>query len=500
MKNWGQPCGAAGKQRPGKKFWQLQGDNWRTLNFKSSAVKGAVEVTPEENSREAGQEQEQEREKAPVMACRCSCTLLDESGAEISSGEATLELWREEFVLLPLSGATLALTYREIMQINPGDYRIGLSLASGEKILLFDLGYNFEDCLRILYRLRGEVILKDMLMQEKVIKAGLQGEYRYEDEKGALLHGGPCEPRVYETALVVIPQVEDPLRIPFADIEEVAAEDYALAVITSAGHRITFFMMGPHLDPFAKALAEARHKLNQETGKTLQELLPAVEPSLLRKAAALLRDGKAASRREIEAISPVIWEELEKKIVSSSAGASYNYLKALGQQERICIGIKKGLLGDLSGLYLWFLIPIYSTEPDKPGNAVAMKSFSAGEGGGQATYFFRLMSRGDYRRCRDLSTVHREAEALLKEINRGMLSINFRREPVYLPDERLREPRYLKYFYAVNKLPALRELRARFIGRVTHSSPEQWREDVYNLLRFNSSAENDDEVWRKEQR
>lgn len=459
-------------------------------------------MEPEENRKEPEQEKEQEREQeqAPVMACRCSYTLLDENDAEIGGGEASVELWKENFVLQPLDGITYTLTYREIVQIDAGDYRVKLSPASGEKILLFDLGYNYEDFLRNLYRLRGEVILKDMLMQEKVSKAGLQGEYSYADESGALLHSGPCEPRIYETALVVIPQTEDPLRIPFADIETVTAVEYALSVTTSDNYRITFSMMGPHLDPFQKALAGAMHKLNRETEDTLRELLPALESSHLRKAAAMLRDGKAAARKDIEAISPHIWMELEKKIESSPVSESYNYLKTLAQQERICIGIKKGLLGDLSGFYFWFLIPIYSMEPEKPGNAVAMESFSSGESGGQATYFFRLMSRRDYRSCRGLSTLHRETEALQKEINRGMLSINFRREPVYLPDEKLREPRYLKYLYAVNKLPALRELRARFIGRVTHSSPEQWREDVTNLLRFNVSAENDDEVWRKDRR
>ena len=456
-------------------------------------------MDPEEGARdpELEEEQEQEQEEAPVMVCRAGYTLLDDNDADAGRGEASLELWKENFILLPQDGDTRTLTYREILQISAGDYRVTLTPASGEKILLFDLGYNFEDFLRNLYRLRGEVILKDMLMQEKVSKAGLQGEYRYVDENGAVRQSGPCEPRIYETALVIIPQIEDPSRIPFSEIETVTAADYALTLTTSADHKITFSMMGPHLDPLKKALAAAMNRLNKETENTLRELLPAVEPASVKKAAALLRDGKAASRSEIEAISPLLWKELEKKIEPSPVKESYNYLKAIAQQERICIGIKKGLLGDLSGLYFWFLIPIYSIEPERPGNAVAMESFSAGEGSGQATYFFRLSSRRDYRRCRDLTVMHREAEILKKEINRGMLAINFRREPVYLPDEKLQEPRYLKYLYAVNKLPALRELRTRFIGRVSHSSPEQWQEDVTALLRFNVSAENDDEIWSK---
>lgn len=442
-------------------------------------------------------EENQEEKEAPVMSCRGAYTLLDGKDTRTGGGEAVVELWKVSLTLLPQGGDSRTLAYREILQISASDYRITLTPASGERVLVFDLGYNFEDFLRNLYRLRGEVILKDMLMQEKVIKAGLRGEYSYADDRGAIVEGGPCEPRVYETGLVIIPQMEDPRRIPFSEIETVAAENYALVLTTSTGESITFSMMGPHLDPLGKELTAAMNRLTRKTGEALRELLPALEPSSLSKASVLLRDGRAAAFEKIEAASPLLRGELEKMLENSPVGEPYSYLKAVAQREKICMGIKKGLLGDLGGLYFWFLIPVYSADPEKPGNAIAMESFSAGEAGGQATYFFRLSSRRSYRRGGNLDELHREAEALLREINRGMLAINFRREPIYLDDEKLLEPRYLKYLYAVNKIPALRELRSRFIGRVSHTSPEQWREDADALLRFNVSAKNDEDVWVK---
>jgi hypothetical protein len=82
-------------------------------------------------------------------------------------------------------------------------------------------------------------------------------------------------------------------------------------------------------------------------------------------------------------------------------------------------------------------------------------------------------------------------------MNRGMLAINFRREPIYLPDERLEEPQYQKYSFAVAKIPALRELRQLFIGRVIHSSPEQWKKHVMDLLRFNVGTLDDNAKWER---
>jgi hypothetical protein len=78
-----------------------------------------------------------------------------------------------------------------------------------------------------------------------------------------------------------------------------------------------------------------------------------------------------------------------------------------------------------------------------------------------------------------------------------MIEINFRREPVYLPEERFDEPQYSKYKLAVEKIPSLRTLRTLFIGRVIHSSSEQWKEDVLNLLRYNVVTQDDHARWNK---
>lgn len=149
--------------------------------------------------------------------------------------------------------------------------------------------------------------------------------------------------------------------------------------------------------------------------------------------------------------------------------------------------LEAGLLGDLTGEYIWFLIPIYSTNPDEPGNAVAMQA-SSGEGGGKTTYFFRIVSRKDYPNFKNIENLHQEIDNFIRRINRCILAINFRREPIYLSDEKLDEPRYQKYRFAIAKIPELQVLRKFFINRVIHSSPGQWKQDVMVLLKFNVSS------------
>jgi len=94
--------------------------------------------------------------------------------------------------------------------------------------------------------------------------------------------------------------------------------------------------------------------LSVKTQLALEELLPIYDSSVIRKIAKLMKDGRAARRFDIEAISPGIWTELENKIDSFGIKEQYEYLKSIGQAERTCIGIKRGLMGDLTSEYYVF--------------------------------------------------------------------------------------------------------------------------------------------------
>jgi len=156
--------------------------------------------------------------------------------------------------------------------------------------------------------------------------------------------------------------------------------------------------------------------------------------------------------------------------------------------------MKRGLMGDLTGDYLWFLVPMCGSAPG-PGNAIAMEVVG-GDNRRSATYFFRITSRSEYADLDEEELSRRLHEAVMS-MNRCMLSINFRREPIYLSNERLAEPQYERYALAVASLPTLRQLRDAFIGRVIHRSPEGWRRDVMDLLTFNTSTRKEDARWQR---
>jgi len=429
-----------------------------------------------------------------------SYTLLNEGGREVATGDCKGTIDKEYLTVFPKFGNILPFHLRDIIQIEAENYRITLPIFSKEKLILFNLGHYFEDFLRILTDLRNEVIIKDLLMNETIRKSDVDMEFVYYDENGNERQKDLGKIRLYETGLVVIPQKGEVLRLPYSDIAKVSEQNRSIRISTEFGEQLLFSKLGWEFDSFLKTFSNINDELQLKAVSFLKELFPWIDSLSLRRTAGLMREGKAARRTDIEVINPRVWQELEKKIASAGLNESYTFLKELAKQERICIGFKRGLMGDLTGEYIWFLMPIYSVGKKELGNAAAMEAAetTVEETGGRATYFFRIVSRRDYPNFRSLEELDKEADKFIKRINRCMLDINFRREPIYLPDERLDEPAYFKYKIATQRVPSLKLLRNLYIGRVIHASPEQWKSDVMDLLRFNVMAQDDFAKWKKQ--
>lgn len=455
-----------------------------------------------------------EKESKTIFECPAAYSLVSKGDRDVEQKDALLQLEEESLVVLPSAlggGESILVPLRDILEATASDYRINILLNSNETLTLFQLGYRYEDFARVLFRLRNELIMKDMLMHESLRKSGAEADFVLSDEAGTRSppKADKCEPRLYETGIVILPEKGEIIRIPYSDIAEIEEQDFALAITTEYGEKVVFSQMGRQFDPWKKALSECINELSIKVQTSLKDLLPTADPLSIRKAARYMKEGKAARRSDIESISPALWNELETKLELVGVKEEYDFLKALSQQQKICIGLKRGLLGDLTGEYIWFLIPIYSvrkglsngvysTSPAEPGNAVAMEAASS-EGVGKATYFFRLVSRDAYPKFKSIEDLHKEADEFIKRINRSMIAINFRREPIYLAEEKLSEPQYQKYKFAITRIPALRELRRLFIGRVIHRTEEQWKKDVKSLLKFNVVAGDNKTKWKRKE-
>lgn len=90
---------------------------------------------------------------------------------------------------------------------------------------------------------------------------------------------------------------------------------------------------------------------------------------------------------------------------------------------------------------------------------------------GHATYFYRIDGV--------------DVKQALSILNRAMLSLDFRRRPIFLKKDQLgRDP----HWFAVKRLTYLRDLRESFAGRAIHTDLESWKASVQRIIRPPSLA------------
>lgn len=426
-----------------------------------------------------------------VMEATCAVATAGPQGmsAPIDGARAVLEA--DRFSIAGAGAAPVSAAYRDVLALQAADYAIAISLSSGESLTLSKLGYLYEDFARTFVERRNEQILADMLGGESLLDGGARGQLTMWVD-GVEAGSGPCEVRVYETGLVVLPDDADVVRFPLSEVDKAWTQDYALNVIVRGGTQLQFSRLGGRLDPLERALAKATDALSLKVQELLASAAPGVDSLTLRGAADIMREGRAARRADLEAISPALWAGLETRLANAGAAETYSYLSSIADTSRIAVGLKRGLSGDRTGEYVWFLAPVLSADSKKPGNAIVMEAYALGEEPkAYATYVFRMLPRAQYAAGATEAQLAAAADTAIETVNRCMIETNFRREPIYLPEDKLLDPRYLRYWFAVRRLPGLRWLREHFVGRAIHSSPEEWRAALDVLLAFNVSTTDD---------
>lgn len=119
---------------------------------------------------------------------------------------------------------------------------------------------------------------------------------------------------------------------------------------------------------------------------------------------------------------------------------------------------------------LWYFVPL--SDGGRPLNAVAQEVTSEG---GKATYVFRLMEPERFASLTGQALEEAVGAAIVR-LNRALLTLNFRREPIYLTEDQITQGTYGRYRVALRKLDYLRWARDAFLGRAIHN--ETWEQQL----------------------
>lgn len=386
-----------------------------------------------------------ETEKQPLI----TCTLTIEADGE-KQDHVTAVLW-EDKLTFGSAGNHGELRLSTFFGVRANNYRILINAPEGE-IVLSMIGHLYEDFARRLIRAYHEVLFSESLMKEPV-HFETDGNYSSSDgetSRAAL--------RICETALVILPETHDLIRIPFCMIAQTDNQPYKFSITDRLGRTHILSKMGFSTDSFMHAYLTRLAELIQQTREKLNEIAPADDCLAM-----LLMEGLVQPLTDISNASEKFSDTLTQGLATSQIASEYAYLSSISND--LAIGVKRGLMGELTGESMIILAPVF----DK--NVLIMESLGDTSA---ATYIFRLSGSGTADKT--------QWRRFLLEFNDSMLNVNFRREPIYLSDEALTEARYEIYANTLRRVPALARLRALFIGRAVHTGFDAWKSKIQSYM------------------
>lgn len=396
--------------------------------------------------------------------------------------DALAEVWSQGLLVKPDTGSTTFAPYTESAKIAAANYRVSLTTTSGAVIALSQLGTNYDHFVQRFTESWGDSMAKALLMVEP--KTYYEAPCYWSSQQTSV----QCRARVYETALVLLPYDGIPVRLPFSSIIEVGLESYKVRVTTAERGTFELSRLGDASEFFIEKLREAMKNVEAASLETIRTMIPSASYDELQKLSRLMIEGRAALRTDVEVVSPELWAKLEKCVGLSPLADSYRYLSGFAVKRLEAVGLRKSK----DTVYVWFILPLMGTV-GSGGNVVALEVTSEG---GHATYLFRVMPRSAFPTA-TFDQFVRDAAPMIRDLNEAIITTGFRREPIYLSEDRLNTPEYSKYLYASKHLESLRLLRERFIGRIIHNTFDQWKADLTEALVFNTSTTDETSRWSK---
>jgi hypothetical protein len=392
--------------------------------------------------------------------------LLDPAGAGRATGPCSVAWDAEEFVLTPAEGVPLLFDLGDVDRLAERDYELSLALYGGSQLRLHQFGKAFQNLTAEFLAAYRDRLVRCLLLGDLREVARFDGALRVSGAGGSAPE--PAEIRLYQTNLAVLPRTAAGFQWRLSDIATVCFDDSAYGWVIDS-EKVNTLMREGRAVAVAELEAIDSRTRGALVGKAVDNALrPYFEVLAGQTATSGWYTGFKLTREEADLNSPPD----SGSLVAPEAGTVEGEPADRDRDK------------ETEPLY-WFFFPLSSDKDARHADTLAWEASSRS---GRATYFFRIGAGGDgesgARPRRDTSP---EVAPAVHELSRALITLNFRREPVYLPDDALAsEKRFRHYAIAVRRMPGLAHLRRAFLGRAIHSSLPAWQKQVDGILQGGS--------------
>jgi len=387
--------------------------------------------------------------------------------------EALAQGWlelRPEAALVACVGAPLTVLWREVEAVRAEDYVLRFELTGGCAVELSRLGGRFDEAVAESLRLWRDEIAAALLIAEPTLHDAFDCRYARTDGREAA-----AEARLYDTRLALFPPDGLPIVVEYGDITGVMLDEESYAVAVDCGERLVLGRLGRRTGEIPALLNGRVGALHGAVQATVARIAPSVGALRVRELSRAFAAGESLPKAAMPDLAPALYAALNASLGEESNGPAY--LEAL--REVSGGGLRLGVRPSSEQAFVSDKAVATELTADEEGQAAATIWALAplGEGDHVTAAAFEVLTEAD--RATYVFRISPEAaDEDLRHMERALLRIQYRREPVALKDS---EAAGSQYALAISRIPELQWLRERLIGRVAHTSVEAWTKKLREL-------------------
>lgn len=416
--------------------------------------------------------------------------------------ETEIEVLDDALSFSSLGGQPEHLAFVDIDDVFDDNYTLRVTDYTGRRYDFSMLGKAYGQVVADVRKRRDKALQHDLLLTG----VNLQDTYPARLFRGSGLE--PVEIRLFEDLLVVVPERGLMFGVPYSYVGGVEWNDqlYQVTVRVEGDEPLVFGQMGKRTTQFRDDLEHWLSALRRKSAQTLSQLVPGFPPSQISELAMVMPDARAAQEKTVEAIDPELWVRLEEAVVGrEDRRPAYEWLKARCPAGWAALGVKSAVFGgdaqpvvashpsqlqpadendsstedtqttmDQPSAITWYFCPL-----ERDGNPINVTAQEVTSESGHATYFFRLMDEDRFKSLTGEELAGAVSQAIAR-LNRGLATLNFRRQPIYLSDEAITHGAFARYRVALRKLDYLQWIRTSFLGRAIHD--DTWEQQTGTIL------------------